>query len=328
MSLRILTARDIKKILTMQEVIAVMKEAFIQLASGNVCMPLRTAIPIPKHQAVTLCMPTYISSTEQLGVKIVTLFPNNPQRGLPSIHGLVFLFNAQTGQPEALLDGSLLTALRTGAVSGLATDLLARPDASSVAIIGSGVQARTQLEAIACVRKIKQIWIYSRNPANAELFAQEVTNDKNISASIKVTHSAHEATKEADIICTATASTTPLIDIMDVRPGVHINAIGSHTEQMCEIGTKLVSQSKIIVDLRSAALAEAGEIIQSIRAGTLKENAISELGEVILDPTLGRTSPEQTTFFKSVGVAIQDISIADYTLKAAQKINQGKVVEI
>ena len=156
MSLRILTSADLEQVITMPDAISLMKEAFTQLASGNVTMPQRSKIPVTKHQAVTLCMPAYLAGTEQLGVKIVSVFPKNTELQLPSIYGSVLLLNAQTGQVEAIMDGSFITALRTGAISGLASDLLAREDASSLGIIGSGVQAQTQLEAVCCVRDINK----------------------------------------------------------------------------------------------------------------------------------------------------------------------------
>jgi ornithine cyclodeaminase len=328
MSLRILTADDIKNVLTMQDAIHAMREAFTQLALGKVAMPLRTVIPVPEHQGVALFMPAYLPDLEQLGVKIVSSYPTNIQQGLKSIYGLIILLDTHTGQPQAILDGAHLTALRTGAVSGLATDLLARKNASSVSLIGSGVQAKTQLEAVNCVRKINQVWIYTRTFQNAENFAQELSESNSLSCTINVTDSLHEATKDADIICTTTPATAPIVELKNIKPGAHINAIGSHSKQMSELSTDLLSHARIIVDEREAALKEAGEIIQCINKNLLAETDLIELGTLINHPYLGRQTENQITIFKSVGLAIQDVAVAQHAFKKALEKNQGTLIKM
>ncbi|HLF27833.1 MAG TPA: ornithine cyclodeaminase [Anaerolineae bacterium] len=317
MSFHILTAADVRAALPMPAAIDAMRKAFSLLSAGEADMPLRTMLQIPKHAGRVLVMPAYLHIGNRLGAKILSAFPNNPDLELPAIHALVVLINAATGQPEALLEGTALTAIRTGAASGLATDLLSRPDAATLALIGSGAQARTQLEAVCCVRRIECVRVYSPHRAHAERFAQELAGRNGAPAAIDVVASAREAIREADIICTATSSATPVIGPADVRPGTHINGIGSYTPDMREVDPELVKQSRVIVDQRQAALAEAGEVIACIANGALQESQLIELGEVVNGVRPGRTHPEQITFFKSVGLAAQDIAAAQQALTAA-----------
>ncbi len=314
MNLRIFSAQEVKEALPMSAAIDAMRSAFAQLASAQVHMPLRSATKNPRQDATTLCMPAYLENSQQLGVKIVSIFPHNLRVGLATINGIVITINAKTGQPEAILEGSTLTAIRTGAVSGLATDLLAAKDASSVAILGTGAQAYSQLEAVCCVRDIKKVYVYSRSLKNAQCFANNIQSDKVV---ITATDVVREATQHADIICTATPSTSPIVDLADVKPGVHINAVGSHTHEMMELSTALLAAAKVYVDERAAALAEAGEIIHAIQANALQADQLYELGQLILNARLGRESPQQITVFKSVGLAIQDVSAASAALENA-----------
>lgn len=328
MPLHILTAKDIRAALPMHDAIEAMRKAFSMLAGGHADVPLRTAVDIPKHDATTLFMPAYLHIGNRLGAKIVSIFPNNSELGLPTIHAIVILINAATGEPRALLEGSTLTALRTGAVSGLATDLLARPDASSVAIIGSGVQARTQLEAVCCVRKIENVRVYSRTTAHAEQFAEEMAAREGIPDWIEVVTSAHDAAHEADIICTATSSTKALLFEGDVKAGVHINAVGSFTPDMREVDPALLKNAYVVVDQRDAALAESGELIACIDEGLLQKNNLIEIGAIVNGAQAARSDDEQITFFKSVGLAIQDVSAAQQALTTALQNKLGTSIKL
>lgn len=312
MSLTLLRLEDIKKCITMEEAIEAMELAFIQLANDNVVMPLRTPIPIEKENALTLTMPAYLPVKKALGLKVVSIFPNNTKKNLSSIYGTMLLLDAETGQLEALMEGTYLTALRTGAVSGLATKYLACEDAKHVAIIGSGVQAVTQLEAIAAVRDIQQVSIWSRNKERAKVFAETVQDHFNVKMHLNV----KEAIKDADIICTATGSLAPLINLQEIKPGVHINAIGSHTKEMREIANDVLKKALVIVDQKQAALAEAGEIIHAIESKALTKTRLKELGDIIQKNT--SYYKKRLTVFKSVGLAIQDISIAQVVYQNAQ----------
>ena len=328
MPFHILTAKDVRAALPMPAAIDAMRKTFGLLAAGQANVPLRTAIDIPKHDAVTLLMPAYLHVGNRLGAKIVSVFPNNTHRELPTIHAIVILINAATGQPQALIEGTALTAIRTGAASGLATDLLARPEASTLAIIGSGVQARTQLEAVCCVRKIERVWVYSPNRNHAERFAADMAGRDGVPSWIEVAASAPGAASQADIICAATTSPTPVIGAADVRAGTHVNGIGSYSPAMREIDPNLVKGARVIVDQRQAALAEAGEVIACIKDSSLKESDLIELGEVVNGTQPGRTSADQITFFKSVGLAAQDVSAAQQALTAAIQKKLGAIVDL
>src|SRR5574341_71730 len=223
----ILNAADVHQALPMRAAIETQKRAFAALATGDVALPLRTPVQTPAQSAVTLFMPARVSG--DLGAKIVSIFPNNTQKSLPMIHGIVIMIDAGTGQPAAVMDATYLTALRTGAASGAATDLLARPDSAIATIFGAGVQARTQLEAVCNVRSIRRVWIFDSKLDAARRMASEVAGRKPIPADVRVAATPHEAVAEADIVCTATTSTTPVYDGHDVRSGTHVNGIGSYT---------------------------------------------------------------------------------------------------
>lgn len=315
MNITCLSEHEIKKCITMADAINVMENAFIQLARQQVILPLRTAIPINTEQAVSLSMPAYLEQEQQLGIKVVSLFPNNVSQKIPTINGLILLLDAKTGQPKALMDAAYLTALRTAAISGLATRLLARDDATHVAIMGSGAQALTQLEAMAHVRNITHVSIWSRTHEHAMSFAKQVEDQ----FETRVFTDSADAVKEADIICTATNSLKPFIHYNDIKPNVHINAIGSHTRNMHEIAADVFKQAITVVDQREAALSEAGEIIHAVESSVITAHSLLEIGSILND-----TSPafkDHLTVFKSVGLAIQDISVAEMVYKNAM-INQ------
>ncbi|QEY53100.1 ornithine cyclodeaminase family protein [Legionella longbeachae] len=304
MSLRLLSLDDVKQCITMKQAITAMENAFVQLAKQQVQLPLRTGIPIEEKEALTLTMPAYLAQDKVLGLKVVSIFPGNNAKNKPSITGCILLLDASTGEPQALMDGGYLTALRTGAVSGLASNYFAIDNATHVAIIGSGVQAETQLQAIATVRDIKQVSVWSRNIKNAEQFAKKFADQY----AINVYDHIPEAIKNADIICTATGSTEPLIHFKEVQPHAHINAIGSHNAQMKEIGNDLLSSAIVIVDQLQAALTEAGEIINALQQNHLKQESIIEIGDWLLHQN--QDYKNQLTVFKSVGLSIQDLSVA------------------
>ncbi|WED43880.1 ornithine cyclodeaminase family protein [Legionella cardiaca] len=299
-----------------------MEEAFMQLAKGNVVMPLRTSIPIENKNALTLTMPAYLSAHNALGLKVVSVFPNNSKKNRPSIYGSIILLDAETGEIEALMEGTYLTALRTGAASGLATKYFAKKDASHVAIIGSGVQAVTQLEAIAAVREIKRVSLWSRHKENADLFAEAIQEH----FEVKTYKDVKAAVKDADIICTATASKEPLVHLKDINPSVHINAIGSHSKEMREIANDVLAKAIVIIDQKKAALAEAGEIINAIENKALTKARLKELGSMIQKNSA--YYQKRMTVFKSVGLAIQDISIAQAVYRNAKIKQLGTKFEL
>lgn len=323
----ILSANDVRKALPMKETIEAMKQAYASLSDGRAEVPLRTRLPIANHDALALFMPAYVQSGEAdaLAVKIVSIFPNNPARGLPYIQAAVVAFDAATGKVSAMLEGAALTAIRTGAGSGAAIDLLARKDSKTVAIFGAGAQGRTQLEAACSVRKIEKAWIYDSNPERAEAFAKEMAGKGPIPADLEPASSPQAAVHAADIICTATTATSPVFSDADLKPGTHISAIGAYTPDMVEIPPETVKRAKVFADSRSAVLEEAGDLIQPMKNGLISQSHIrAELGEVVLGKNPGRESESEITFFKSVGVAAQDAIAAQLALKNADKMGIGQ----
>jgi len=322
MSLQLLSLSDVKQSITMSQAIAAMENAFLQLATHQVKLPLRTGINIDKEQALTLTMPAYLEQDNALGLKVVSIFPNNPAQNKPAITGFIMLLDARTGEPKALMDAAFLTSLRTGAISGLVTQYFAREDAKHVAIIGSGVQAETQLEAVATVRDIQQVSIWSRDVKNARKFAKKMAHQYDIN----VYESVPLAIRDADIICTATGSTEALIHLGDVQAHAHINAIGSHTPNMKELSNDLLNRAIVIVDQISAVLAESGEIISALAHNQLKQETMIEIGEWL---THKNTNYQNClTVFKSVGLSIQDLSVASVVYNQAMDKKLGIPFEL
>jgi len=330
MKLRLLSKNDVQRALPMRECIEVMKTAFAQLSAGETNVPLRTQLPVPQHEGVTLFMPAYLAGSGDLGAKIVSVFPRNLGRGLPTIHAVVVVVDGETGAPVALMDGTYLTALRTGAASGAATDLLARPDAEVVAIFGAGTQGRTQLEAVCTVRPIARALVYDANPDQAARYAAELSgHGAPIPADVRVAASPAEAVRQADVICTATTSTTPVFAGRDVRPGTHINAIGAYTPQMQEVDAETIRRAKVVIDSRQASLAEAGDLLIPLQQGIITESHIhAELGEIVLGRRPGRERADEITYFKSVGVAVQDVAAARRVLNRAAELGLGVEIEL
>ncbi len=322
MKLRILSAEDVRMALPMTEAIEAVRSAFVQLSSGKAKMPLRTPIEVTDHHGVTLFMPGYLAGDDQMAIKIVSIFNDNIARGMPLIHALVVVVDPTTGQPLAVMDGGSLTALRTGAASGAASDLLAVPEARVVAIFGTGVQGKTQLEAVCAVRPIKQAWVYDTDAKRSADYAREMS--ERLSLPVTVSQSPAEASTRADIICTSTTSSTPVFNDADLKPGVHINAVGAYTPQMQEIPAETVLRAKVVIDHRTASLAEAGDLLIPIRKGLMKEDHIhAELGEIIAGSRPGRESKTEITLFKSVGVAAQDIAAASRAFANAEGMRLG-----
>lgn len=326
MSLRVLSASEVQTALPMPAAIDAMREAFSALADGHVQLPLRTHQHVPGSGLDTLTMPGAMTAPHRIGAKLLTINPENPAHGLPAIHGLVVMFDADSGAPSGLLDGTALTALRTAAASGLATELLARRDAKILALIGSGAQARTQLEAVCCVRPIEDVRVWSPTREHAEAFARELGRGR--VATVRAVPTPVQALEDADVVCTATPSTRPLVGLADVKAGAHINAVGSYTREMCELGTRLVRTARIVVDATPAALAEAGELIRAVEEGLVDPDDLVELGEILNGRQEGRRSVDEITVFKSVGLAVQDLAAAGHALARAKAAGIGTVLDL
>ncbi len=329
MRLRVLNTDDVRLALPMPEAVEAMKDAYRQLSAGEAQVPLRGRLEAPEVDGVALFMPAHLERSGEMAVKIVSVFPQNPEHDLPTIHALVVALNARTGRPVALLEGASLTALRTGAGSGAATDELALPEANTVSIFGSGVQARTQLEAVCAVRAIERAFVYSPTEGHARAFAQETAGRGPIPQEIILADSPESAVREAHIICTATTSHNPVFPGEALQPGAHINAVGSFTPDMEEVDLDTLHRARVFVDSLEAALEEAGDLLGPIARGEYRQQDIAgEIGEVLSGDLAGRTSPKQITYFKSVGVAVQDAVAAARALSGAERQNLGEVLEL
>ena len=328
-ALRFLSARDVAQALPMREAVEAMKEAFRQLSAGEAVAPARTHIEAREPRGDALFMPSYLPAAGAMGIKVVTIYGGNPPRGLPLIQAIMLVLDATTGGPLAVMDGTSLTAIRTGAASGAATDLLARPDAAAAAIFGAGPQARTQLEAVCTVRPVRSVWVYDQDAGRAQAFCREMSGKGSVPERVQVAADPRQAIVEADIICTATTSSSPVFHDGDLRRGTHINAVGAFTPLMCEVPPSTVKRSLIVVDSREAALAEAGDLIQPIQEGLITADDIhAELGEIVTGEKAGRTDNAQITLFKSVGIAIQDAAAAARALAGARAMGLGRTIDV
>lgn len=328
--MRLLTRYDVQRALAMRDAIPIVKKAFAQLSTGRANVPLRANLPIEKHDSTTLVMSGYISDSDALAVKIVSVSNQNTARNMPLIHALVVVVDAVNGQLLAAIEGSSLTALRTGAASGAATEFLARADAKIGAIFGAGVQARTQLSAICAARTLKRVWIYDPHSDRIQRFITEMQPQVGTSVELMPALSPAQAVREADVICTATTSKTPVFNGADLKPGAHINGVGSFTPHMQEIDfATLRRASKIVIDSREGAFTEAGDLIAGFENDVIKEeNIYGEIGEIAAGLKAGRENPDEITFFKSVGNAAQDIAVARAIYEAAVKLKLGVEVEL
>ena len=314
----ILNKKQINKIVSMNEAIKAMKTAFVQLSNGEAIIPTRLSTDIPKNNATSLVMPAYSLKSPYYTVKIVSVNYSNPQKGLPLLHSSVQVFDASKGNMVATLDGESVTAIRTGAVSGLATDILAKKDAKVGAVFGTGVQAKSQVKAILAARNLEKILVFSRTKESAEIFCDVIYDTFSIKASI----GNKDLLKDADVICTATPSEKPLFDHGDLSLGSHINAIGSFKPHMQEIPVETVVNSKVIVDRIESCRVEAGDLIIPVDDGKWSFDLIhGELGQLILGEISGRDPHGKITLFKSVGNAIQDLALATIIMK---KINNDR----
>jgi ornithine cyclodeaminase len=303
-------AADIDRI-PMKVAVELMREAFQLLSARKVKVPLRTSIETDNKSGMALFMPSYVSAWKLFGLKVVSVFGGNLPP-MPVIHGQMLVMDATNGSVVAMLDAPAVTALRTGAASGLATELLARPDASTLAIFGTGKQAWTQVAGVCATRKITKVLVKGRSEANEAAFSRRVHEQFGIA-----TDSLGELAnlKQVDIICTATISHEPLFKLSDLKQGVHINAIGSFKSTMRELGEDIIRACKLVVDQKEAALHEAGEVAIPVASGKLKADVIyGELGEIVVGK-LGRVSPAEITVFKSVGNAIQDLAVARHLIE-------------
>ena len=317
MSIPVLTAEEIERLLPMGDCIAVMEQAFADLQRGFLHHPLRTFWAPPGVNGGTMWMGAYRSSPKPMfGTKLLFVLNDNPARGLDSHQGQVILADGDTGELRALLDASTVTGIRTAAVSALATRLLARDDAAVLAIIGTGVQARKHLESIPLVRPIQRTLVAGRTRDHAERFVAEVS--RAVSVALSAADSAEAAVRAADIVVTVTDSPTPVVKREWLRPGTHVNAVGSSRPAAWEIDPRIYADAVAFCDRRESLQAEAGDYLQAVAHGFIPGvDAVGELGELVVGERKGRTSADQITLFRSLGLAIEDLATAEFVVARA-----------
>jgi alanine dehydrogenase len=326
----LLTRKDVEQVLTMKDAIAAVEEGFRQLALGNVIMPQRTAIRISQHHGIHLGMPAYVGGAGDggsLALKVVTVYPDNPSKyGMPTTIGTLLLNDPRTGALVAIMDAGFLTAMRTGAVSGVATKYLAREDARSVGVFGAGVQARAQLAAMCEVRSIERVSVFDPWQEGRDKFAAEMS--ARLSIPVEPTDDPRVCV-DNDIVVAASSSSEPIFDGAWLAPGTHINGIGSHSPNARELDTVTIQRAKVVPDLAAACLVEAGDLIIPIQEGAFTEDQIhASLGEIVAGIKPGRESGDEITLFKSVGLAVQDAATAAQVYDLAHAGGVGVEIEI
>lgn len=322
----LLSKEDIKKVFSMKEAVEADKEAFRLLVEGKCDAPLRTSISAPKANGTFLFMPAYVDEMDAAAVKIVNVFGDNPKKGLPGTIGQVLLIDGSTGEVISVLDGTYVTQIRTGAASGAAFDLLANKDCKIGAIIGTGSQAACQLEAMLAVRDLEEVRVCARNFEHTKSFVAKMQEEmKAYGAKIVAVETSDEAICDADLIITATPSTTPVFDASKVKKGATISCVGGYQPQMQELDPAIFERfSKLYFDSESAVLSEAGDILIPLEKGMLtKEQFTGDLGDVVRGTVVGRENEEEIIVFKSVGVATQDLVAAKKIYEKAKEAHVG-----
>src|SRR5215211_4700022 len=327
MKILVLDNQQIRELLPMTECIELMADALSALARGEVYQPLRTIVRPPEARGLLGLMPAYRSGEHgAFGLKAICVFPDNPAQGKDAHQGAVMLFSRETGELLALMNASAITAIRTAAVTAVATRLVAREDAHELAIIGAGVQARTHLAALACVRSLKRVRVAARTVEHSQRLVDEM--QRHVSFPIEVVQTNEQAVRGADLIVTATSSLEPVIKREWISEGAHINAIGTHSPGSREIDSATMGVARIFVDRRESALNESGDYLLAAKEGLVTpESIVAEIGELLIGAKSGRTSATEITLFKSLGLAIEDVVSADYLYNKAQAQNAGTWID-
>ncbi len=322
-----LSRSDIKGLITMPEAVEALRRAFEEFSLGEAAMPVRSVILAPQYDGWFGVMPAYLFGSGAMGLKSVTVYKQNSSKGMPAVLGVMLLLDPTTGAPISVMEGGYLTGVRTAAASGVATSLLARADASELALLGAGAQGRHHLVAMETVRPIRKVRVFDALPENAERFRQEM--QPTTSAIIEVAGSPEAAIREADVVVATSTSRTPIIEYPWLKPGAHINGVGSHAPDVREIAGEVIARARVVVDSREAALQEAGDLLIPIADGLVSAEQLSdELGEVIALKKPGRISPDQITVYKSVGIAIQDMAVAKLVYQKAVGAGVGTEVDL
>ena len=325
----LLSDHDVRTFLPMRECIEVMERALRGVTEGTSILPLRTIIRLPDTPNAFGCMPAVIDTgtTASIGAKIITVFPGNDTTPFDSHIGVVLLFDAGHGALLAIADASSITSIRTSAVSGVATKLLAREDASELAILGAGVLAMPHLEAVRCVRPIRRVRVWSRNAARAHAFAKQARPLHDIE--VAVCETARDAVAGADIVCTITASRSPVLEGSWLADGAHVNAVGASLPTARELDTAAVVRARLFVDRRESALAEAGDFLIPRSEGAVTDaHILGELGELLSGTLAGRRNASEITLFKSLGLAVEDVAAVRHVHEKARAAGAGTSVAL
>ena len=326
MTIRFISAGQVRELLPMRECVEVMEAAMGAASGGTVAVPPRLIMPLIDGSGFLALMPGSSAELASYGAKIISLHPANPQRGLPAIQGFVTLFDHTSGAPVAIIEGAELTGIRTAAASGLATRLLAREDVQSCGIFGAGVQAVTHIDAMLAVRPIQQFLVWARDPAKAADFAAE--HSRRIGIPVRATEDPAEA-GACDLVCTVTASPEPVLMGDWVRPGAHVNLVGAHTLTTREADSALIEKSALYVDLMESTVNEGGDIMIPIQEGAIGEDAIAgEIGQLLNSEIAGRRDNDQITLYNSLGITAQDLFAARHVYDKAVASGLGVVVDM
>ena len=312
--------------ITMEECITIMENIFIQLEEDQAFNPLRSAMLIPGENGLLSMMPGYVNKQDIMGIKSVSVYPENANIGLESHQGSVTLFNALNGTPLAIMDAGQITAIRTAAVSGLATRILAKKNSKILAILGSGIQAKTHIEAMTTILNLEEIRVWSKNKKNAKKLVEE--QRKKYAIPFRPFDTVNEAIYNADIICTTTAAVEPILQGNYLMQGVHINAVGSSVRNTRELDGFAIKLSKLYVDKIESTINESGDFLMAKQEGTIDDNhIIGTLGEILTKQKKGRNNINDITLFKSLGLAVEDIATAFFIYDKYVKSNKGNWVE-
>jgi len=323
----VISEQQVRGLLDLNELIQALEQAHIQYSSHRAVMPVRLVVPLPQIQGRITSMPGFLTDDKALGMKVVTYFQQNPKHDLPAILATIMLFSAETGKVMAMMDGSYITAIRTACASAMATKALASPKSRVVGILGAGVQARAHLDVLARVRNIATFRVYSSSGTSAPALRKEM--EKRINAAIEVVSSAEQAVRDAEIVVTVTTAKEPIIKADWLKPGAHVNAVGSHRPELREIDGVTLARAKIVVDSREAIMAECGDVLLAIEEKSISPSAIhAEIGEILAGVKPGRTDESEITLYKSIGIAIQDVAAAHLIYEKALRQGVGTTVEI
>lgn len=323
----ILSRAQVRDLLDMRAAIDAVERGLVEFSAGQAVMPVRVTTQVPKHGGIVLGMPAFLGESAALGTKIVTVYKNNPSRGLPTILAVVVVNDPETGKVEAIMDGGYLTAVRTAAASAVGTKYLANKDAKVLGILGLGVQGASHLWAMTEVAKLEKVVVYNRSRDKADAFKTE--QGPRFGLPIEIAANEEEVCRQSDILVLATTASEPIVRREWMKPGVHVNAVGSHSPGARELDGDTVAAARVVVDSREANLAECGDLLIPMKEGKIDQaHFVDEIGEVAAGKKPGRAATEQITIYKSVGIAVEDVATGSLVLRRAREKGVGTQVDL